>query len=235
MPPTRGLFITGVGTEVGKTHVGAMIARELVATGIRVGVYKPVASGCRREGDALISDDAVELWQAADRPGSLEEVCPQKFLAPVAPPRAALEEGGRVNPELLRAGLQVWVDSCDAVLVEGAGGLMSPLSDVDFNVDLARDLGLPLLVVSANELGVINATLQTLITAEARAGDVPVAGIVLNQVREIADDASLASNADEIRRHAAAPLLASVGYGENQFKESIDWVAVLQRSAPRND
>ncbi|MDC0935709.1 dethiobiotin synthase [Pirellulales bacterium] len=228
MPMTSGLFITGVGTEVGKTHVGAMIARELARAGVRVGVYKPAASGCRREGDELISDDAVELWEAAGRPRTLEEVCPQRFVAPVAPPRAALEEGGRVDPELLRSGLQPWADSCDVVLVEGAGGLMSPLSDADYNVDLARDLGLPMLVVAANELGVINATLQTLITAEARAGGIPIAGVVLNQAQRLADDASLASNADELRRRASAPLLACVGYGECRFAESVDWLAVVR-------
>ena len=82
---TRGLFITGVGTEVGKTFVAATIARRLVADGLRVGVYKPVASGCSRREGRLVADDAVALWEAAGRPGTLEEVCPQRFAAPLAP------------------------------------------------------------------------------------------------------------------------------------------------------
>ena len=69
--PVRGLFIAGTDTNVGKTYVAAMIARQLVAEGRRVGVYKPVASGCRWEGNELLSDDAVSLWEAAGKPGEL--------------------------------------------------------------------------------------------------------------------------------------------------------------------
>src|SRR4029079_563626 len=147
-----GLFITGTGTGVGKTYVGALIARALRASGKRVGVYKPVASGCEVHGGKLISADAVVLWEAAGRPGSLEHVCPQTFRAPLAPHLAARAEGKRVDAKLLRAGLDFWRSTCDVVIVEGAGGLMSPISEYDYNADLAGDFGYPLLVVSANVL-----------------------------------------------------------------------------------
>ncbi len=220
-----GLFITGTGTEVGKTYVAAMIARTLVATGVRVGVYKPVASGCRREGDQLVAEDAELLWQAAGRPGTLEQVCPQRFELPLAPPRAASAEGRQVDRELLRTGLQIWKEQSDFVLVEGAGGLMSPLSDSDYNADLAADLGFPLVVVAANELGTINATLQTLITAGAAAPKLPIAGVVLNQTSKQTDD-SAASNADDIASRCGVPLLATVGYQAQSFANEIDWIAL---------
>ena len=111
----RGLFITGTDTGVGKTHVAAMIARSLCAAGRRVGVYKPAASGCRRpadgdpaDGEGLISDDAVALWNAAGRPGELRQVCPQCFEAPLAPHLAAAREGKCVDPDLLRSGIDYW-------------------------------------------------------------------------------------------------------------------------------
>src|SRR5690606_5011568 len=91
----RGLFITGTDTGVGKTYVAAIIARSLRIAGFRVGVYKPAASGCRVDGAELTSDDALDLWEAAGRPGSLDEVCPQRFLAPLAPHLAARAEGRR--------------------------------------------------------------------------------------------------------------------------------------------
>ena len=125
---TRGLFIAGTNTGVGKTHVAAMIARALAASGRRVGVYKPAASGCREAAEGLIADDAVALWEAAGQPLTLAQVCPQRFLAPLAPPRAALAEGRRVDAALLRTGLEPWLAASDVVVVEGAGGLMSPLS-----------------------------------------------------------------------------------------------------------
>jgi dethiobiotin synthetase len=225
---TRGLFIIGTSTEVGKTHVAAMIARALAAEGRRVGVYKPVASGCREADGELVSDDAVALWEAAGQPGELQRVCPQRFRAPLAPPRAAAAAGLRVDAALLRSGLDYWRSTSDVVLVEGAGGLMSPLSDEDYNIDLAIDFGFPLVIVAANELGVINATLQTLITARAKAPNLAIAGIVLNQAAPRVDDASLASNAEELVARCEAPLLATLAYGQADFGAKLDWLAAMQ-------
>jgi len=163
--PVPGLFLTGTDTGVGKTCVGALVARALRATGRRVGVYKPAASGCRRDGDALVCDDARLLWEAAGRPGTLDRVCPQRFAAPLAPHLAARAEGRRLDPELLRRGLEFWQSTSDVILVEGVGGLMSPLGDHEYVADLAYDFGFPLVIVSRNALGTINQTLQTLIAA----------------------------------------------------------------------
>jgi len=222
----RGLFITGTNTGVGKTHVGAMIAQALVRAGHRVGVYKPVESGCRREGEELIAADARQLWDAAGRPGELSRVCPQRFEAALAPPRAAALEGSRVDPELLRSGLSYWQERSEIVLVEGAGGLMSPLSDADYNADLAVDLSLPLVIVAANELGVINATMQTIITARSVAPDVPIAGLILNQTQERANDASVRYNAAELRQCCDVPLLATIGFGQQEFSDQVDWFSL---------
>lgn len=221
-----GLFIAGTSTEVGKTQVAAMIARQLVGAGRRLGVYKPVASGCRCVDGVLVADDAVVLWEAAGRPGSLDRVCPQRFLSPVAPPQAAKVEGRIVDPSLLRTGVDYWRCESDIVIVEGAGGLMSPLSDADYNIDLAADLGYPLVIVAANELGVINATLQTIITARARAPRLPIAGVVLNQTAARPDDASLATNAVELATRCDVPLLATVGPGDHRFAAAVDWLAL---------
>jgi dethiobiotin synthetase len=233
-----GLFITGTGTDVGKTYVGALIARDLQAEGKRVGVYKPVASGCEvREGE-LVAPDAVALWEAAGRPGTLEQVCPQKFAAALAPHLAARAEGRRVDRQLLRHGIRFWRDQYDIVIVEGAGGLMSPISDEDYNADLAAEFGYPLLVVAANVLGTINATLQTLITAgtyetagsgERAAGTevgLAVAGVILNSPNARGDDLSVASNADDLARRCKVPLLAVVDYGGG-FDRAVDWAALL--------
>jgi dethiobiotin synthetase len=167
-----GFFVTGTGTGVGKTYVAALIARALRDSGLRVGVYKPVASGCELRGGQLISPDAVALWQAAGQPGMLEQVCPQVFAAPIAPHLSARAEGLRVDAARLRSGLEFWRAASDFVIVEGAGGLMSPISDDDYNADLAMEFGYPLVVVAVNELGTVNATLQTLITASTAGGGV---------------------------------------------------------------
>jgi dethiobiotin synthetase len=217
-----GLFITGTGTGVGKTYVGALIARALCDSGHRVGVYKPVASGCEVRDGRLVSPDAVALWEAAGRPGSLHQVCPQMFAAPLAAHLAARAEGRRIDTQLLRDGVQFWRETSDVVLVEGAGGLMSPVSEADYNADLAAEFGFPLIVVAANTLGTINATLQTLITAATYCDGLDVAGIVLNSPMQLVGDSSVDSNADELARRCVAPLLAAVSHGGGLDRD-VDW------------
>jgi dethiobiotin synthetase len=217
-----GLFITGTGTGVGKTYVAALIARALRESGKSVGVYKPVASGCEMRSGRLVSTDAATLWTAAGQPGTLELVCPQVFAAPLAPHLAARAEGRRVDAKLLRGGIKFWRETCDFVLVEGAGGLMSPVGDDDYNADLAEEFGYPLVVVAANELGAINATLQTLITAATYREGLNVAGIVLNSPRVLTGDPSVESNADELARRCVPALLSVVEHGGG-FDRSVDW------------
>ena len=221
-----GLFITGTDTEVGKTYVTAMIARALVAAGHRVGVYKPAASGCREEAGRLVAEDALALWEAAGRPGALDDVCPQVFAAPMAPHLAARAEGRELDADLLRRGIDFWLDRSDIVLVEGAGGLMSPMTDDEYVADLAYDFGFPLVVVSANRLGTINQTLQTLITAASFRDGLEVAGIVLNHPAAPTDDISRNSNRQEIASRAFAPVLAEVQWQQPTFAEPIDWISL---------
>lgn len=231
-PSCRGLFITGTGTGVGKTYVASLIARDLRAAGHRVGVYKPVASGCHACPDAdgeggLVSDDAVALWQAAGMPGSLADVCPQRFAAPLAPHLAARAEGKEIDRSLLRDGLAAWTESSDIVVVEGAGGLMSPLTDDEYVADLADDFGWPLVIVSANVLGTIHDTLATLIVAATFREGLAVAGVVLND--PLPDrDASAASNLDELRRRCVAPVLGSVAWRAPTLEPTVDWWALAE-------
>ena len=222
----RGLFITGTDTGVGKTYVGALVARQLAAQGRKVGVYKPVASGCRRETGGVISEDALTLWDAAGRPGDLEQVCPQRFLAPLAPPVAAQAEGQKVDARLLRSGLLYWLERSEIVLVEGAGGLFSPISEQDLVADLAADFGFPMLVVSRNVLGTINHTLLTVWAARSFRVPLRVAGIVLNCPTVPPDDQSLASNPAQLAQWCDVPLLAQVGWQAEAFDQPTDWFAL---------
>lgn len=225
---TRGLFITGTNTGVGKTHIAAGIARNLVSRGVRVGVYKPAASGLVQQNGEWVPEDAWQLWQAAGCPQTLDEVCPQAFRMPVAPHLAARHEGRELDEALLRHGLHAWQDY-EFVLVEGAGGLLSPLGDCYYCADLARDLNLPLLIVASNEIGVINQTLQTLMTARHFGPGLPVAGVVLNQTRpsDSHADPSLTSNAQELEVRCDAPLLATTQWNSLDSLAQVDWLGLL--------
>lgn len=226
----QGLFVTGTDTTVGKTYVGALIARALAKDGRRVGVYKPAESGCRREGEELVAADAAFLWEAAGRPGDLEHVCPQKFAASLAPHLAAMAEERRIDAQLLREGLDYWRERSDVVIVEGAGGLMSPLGEEEYVADLALDFAFPLIIVARNALGTINHTLQTLIAAATFREGLDVAGIVLNAIGPQSDsrDESIASNRRELEARCVAPVLAEVGWGANRFDGGVDWYALAR-------
>ena len=253
-----GLFIAGANTDVGKTWVACAIARHCVAAGARVGVYKPAASGAKWRHGQFVSGDAEALWEAAGRPLSLEAVCPQIFEAPLAPHLAAKAEGKTLDDSLLRTGFDVWDDNAwDVVIVEGAGGLLSPISDHDLVADLALTFGLPVLLVVPNRLGMIGLTLQTVFAAAAFRRNSPllkrkkatdqtnsnstngengerslrVAGVVVNQpAPPLPDDVSVTSNRAAFERCCAVPVVAELEYGQQSFEPSVDWWEWIQAS-----
>jgi dethiobiotin synthetase len=162
-------------------------------------------------------------------------VCPQRFIAPLAPHLAAAAEGRAIDPLLLASGVDYWVERSDIVIVEGAGGFMTPLSDRDYVADVAITLGLPLVVVAPNRLGVINQVLQTLIVATTLGGELPIAGVVLNDVGAMSGDASLDSNRGELEQRAVPPVLGHLGFQSLQFDPPVDWFSLAGELRPRED
>jgi dethiobiotin synthetase len=216
-----GLFVVGTDTGVGKTYVAGRIAAALVRDGVKVGVYKPAASGCRRVGRGLVSDDAMALWEAAGRPGELEAVCPQRFKAALAPHLAAKVERKTVDRRLLRRGLEYWRRRSEIVIVEGAGGLMSPISEQDYVADLAEEFGFPLVVVVPNRIGAINAALTTLMAAAAKR--LSVAAVVLSDLLPPgAGDASVRTNGAELTRRCGVTVVR-LAHGAAGFRPRVDW------------
>lgn len=212
------LFFAGTDTEVGKTYVAALVARLLHESGKRVGVYKPVASGCLEKDGKRVAEDAVQLWQAAGTPRTLHDVCPQRFLAPLAPPEAAALENTKVDTELLVRGADVWRDGFDVMIVEGAGGLFSPLADGMLNIDLARQLESDVVLVAANRLGVIHQVLSCCEAASHRG--IKIVGIILCDSAGLPEQ-SQATNAEQIQSFCDVPIIASVTHngGPNEVAE----------------
>lgn len=174
----QGLFITGTDTGVGKTTVGCALASALAGRA-RVGVFKPVETGCRTEAGRLVPEDAVRLRAAARMDVSLDLVCPYRFAEPLAPWIAAERAGERIDPERIRESYRRISSVSDLVLIESAGGLLVPITRTYAYADLAADLALPLLVVVGSRLGAINQTRLTIECASRRG--LGVAGYVLNQ------------------------------------------------------
>jgi len=176
----RGVFVTGTGTEVGKTVVAAVIARTLTTDGESVSVFKPAVTGL----DDLFEADHELLRRAAGSDQSDEEIAPYRYGPPASPHLAAAMADEKIDPRRLLAGARAAAASADALVCEGVGGLLVPLSwRVPRPIaeelarpylirDLAVDLGLPLVVAASPGLGTINHTLLTLEAARGAGLDV---------------------------------------------------------------
>jgi dethiobiotin synthetase len=203
----RGLFITGTDTGVGKTYIAAGVIAALRSRGIQVGAYKPVVSGSTAGPGGPVWDDLVRLQAALGGDVPIERIGPQRFQAPLAPPVAARLEGKRVDAGLLRSGIDWWRGRVEVVVVEGAGGFLSPVTETESIADLAVSFAFPLLVVARMSLGTINHTLLTLEAARARG--LNVVGIVLNHsTPPDPGDRSVESNPVELEKRCAVPILA---------------------------
>lgn len=152
----KGLFVTGTDTEIGKTVVSAGLIRALVAQGRRVAGMKPVASGSERTPEGLRNGDALHLINAANVEADYATVNPYCFEPPIAPHLAAAEAGVEIRLERILEAAWTLAAAADAVVVEGVGGWQVPLG-ADFGVpELARRLGLPVVLVVGLRLGCIN-------------------------------------------------------------------------------
>lgn len=203
---SKGLFITGTDTAVGKTIVTAMLAVALADRGLRVGVMKPAESGCPFENGRLVPQDAQFLKQISGCAAPLEVINPYTFAPPLTPALAAEQAGITINPDHIRTCYEQLVEQHDVVLVEGAGGLLAPLTPTLSMRDIAIMLDIPMLVVAANVLGVINHTALTVTVAQQVTS---VVGVVLN-TPQIRDDPAIETNAESLRRWGGAPLLGSI-------------------------
>jgi dethiobiotin synthetase len=173
MAVAEGFFVTGTGTEVGKTVVAAVLANDLRRQGRSVAVFKPAVTGLDDPGEA----DHSLLRRAAASEQSDEEIAPYRYGPPASPHLAAAEAGEEIVPELLRQAAREATASAERLICEGVGGLLVPLSCSYLVRDLALDLALPLVIAASPGLGTINHTLLTI--EAARSAGLEVTAVVL--------------------------------------------------------
>jgi len=209
------LFITGTDTGIGKTAVTALLAASLKFKGFKVGVMKPVETGCRvGEGDRLLASDADLLRKASGTEGLISdaELCPYRFATPVAPEVAAEKEGKDIDLDVILETLRSLRGGFDVVLVEGAGGLMVPISRDLLMRDIVKMMGASLLVVGRAGLGTINHCLLTLGAALEKS--IPIFGVVLNTPvgPEAGEDPSIEDNVRFISYYGNTPVWGPLPY-----------------------
>ena len=207
----KGVFVTGTGTCIGKTVVCGLLAGFLRAQGMRVTTQKWVETGVT-DGPSDIDvhrrlmggPDSTAEPPPADR-------CPYRFSLPASPHLAAAREKRRVDPAVIEAAYRRLAETHDAVLVEGAGGFLVPLSEELLTGDLVARVGLPVLVVVGNRLGCVN---DVLLTVEAvRRRGVPLLGLVFNRLPGEGDGTAadvLSDNPRIVVEITRAPVLGEV-------------------------
>ena len=203
---SKGFFITGTDTEVGKTVVATALVRGLVAQGLRVAVMKPVASGSQRTPAGLRNEDALALIQASNVAAPYDRVNPYCFEPAISPHIAAEEAGIAVDLNHIRTNFDSLAAAADLVIVEGAGGWLAPLGPNASMKDLARALDLPTILVVGVRLGCINHALLTKLAIESHG--TTFAGWIANTVDPAMPRRK--ENLEALTRGLGAPPLALV-------------------------
>ena len=228
---SKGLFVTGTGTDVGKTYVTALLVKKLCGSGVRAGYYKAAVSGNEKGPGGLIPGDGEYVREISQNGQSLASMVPYVYRWAVSPHLAAKLEGNPVEPERVAAGYRRLSREYDFITMEGSGGIVCPIrydgpksGEVKiFLEDLIRELNLPSVIVADAGLGTINATV---LTAEyMRNRNLEVKGIILNRCHigsRLEED-----NKKMVEELTKIPVIACVGEGSNELDTDAGFLAAL--------
>jgi len=211
---SKGYFITGTDTNVGKTVVTACLLTLYREQGIDTGVMKPIETGVDQECSSEANSDAKFLLTISGNGDPLEEICPIRLKPTAAPLQAARITGQTLDINLILENFHRLQAKHDQMLVEGIGGLLVPLT-ANYSVsDLIRDINLPLIIVSRVSLGTLNHTLLTVKAAQETG--VKIAGVILNHSKDRPLNEIELGQASLIQELSNVPVL-----GECPFIDSI--------------
>lgn len=196
---SNGIFITGTDTNVGKTFVACGLASCMKEDGIDIGVMKPVATG-------IVSNDADMLIKAAGVNDDRAYVNPIYLPLDASPLAARRILKKEIDLRLIKDSFNSLMDKHEYMIVEGIGGILVPITESYFVVDMIKDLELPVLIVCRGSLGTINHTLLTINLALSRS--LKVAGIIANMVNGPIEDNAI----DIIQELTNIPVLGKIPY-----------------------
>ena len=179
---SKALFITGTGTDIGKTYVAGLIVKKLTDAGKNAAYYKAAMSGNdRREDGTLIPGDALFVQQTAQISQQLEEMCPYIYENAYSPHLASRIEGNPVQMDVVKAGYKNVCDKYDYVTMEGSGGILCPICFDEAKIqleDVIKELGLSSIIIADAGLGTINSVVLTV--EYMKSHELPLKGIIFN-------------------------------------------------------
>lgn len=178
----KALFITGTGTDIGKTYVTGLIVKKLAEYGKNPGYYKAAMSGNDRRPDgSLIPGDALFVKQCSGIRQPLEEMCPYVYENAYSPHLASRIEGNPVKMDIVKKGFKAVSEKYDYITVEGSGGILCPICFDERKIqleDIIKELNLSSIIIADAGLGTINSVVLT--AAYMKAKNMPVKGIIFN-------------------------------------------------------
>ena len=179
---SKAVFLTGTGTDIGKTYIAGLIVKKLAEAGKNPAYYKAAMSGNdRREDGSLIPGDALFVQKTSGISQSLEEMCPYVYENAWSPHLASRVEGNPVDLEVVRKGFLETADKYDFITMEGSGGILCPLCFDERRIqleDVIREFELSSILVADAGLGTINSVVLTAEYMKARS--LPIKGIIFN-------------------------------------------------------
>ncbi len=212
---TKGVFITGTDTGVGKTYVATGIASALRSRGVDVGVMKPAETGCRIRAGKLVPADALNLMKAANVHDALSNVNPYRFRNPLSPLTAAGLEGTKIVEDKILSAYYTLSRRHQFMIVEGAGGILVPLTEKYLYLDLAASLGLPVLIIARPGLGTINHTLLTVAALHEK--NITISGIVVNYADSRKTGPAEKTSPAVIERISGVKIIEIMRHGSREF------------------
>jgi len=209
----KGIFITGTDTGVGKTLIAGAIAKILSQNGKKAGVFKPIATGCKKTKAGLVSEDAEFLKRCTDSEFGLNIINPVKFEKPAAPFSCEKAENRKVDFVKIAIAYGQICSKTDYIIVEGIGGIRVPITDKIDVLAMAKAFNLPVVIVARAGLGTIN---HTLLTIDAvRSSGLTLAGVVISGYDMVKADFAEQSAPACIAKVGKTQILAVVPY-DNQ-------------------
>jgi len=202
------MFVTGTDTNVGKTVIAGAIANYFLRQRVRIAVAKPIATGCVKRREGLVSEDAEFLASCADARFPLDLICPIRYKEPLAPTVAADRADEPVDWRVVDRCLELMAAESDVMIIEGVGGVMVPLDHEHTVLDLARWLRLPAVIVARPSLGTLNHTLLTI--SALRRANVDIAGVVINRYPDDSPSVAEETAPAYIEKFGKVPVLALV-------------------------
>ena len=206
---SKSIFITGTGTDVGKTYVSGLIVKKLRGLGINAGYYKPALSGAEFLNGKPAPGDCRHVAQRAGLEIDPQKLTSYMFKTPVSPHLAAAIEGRAIEPDVIAADFAKTRQKYEYLTVEGCGGIICPLrmdERVIMQTDIIKLLTLDLLIVAPSGLGTINSTVLTVLHAERTGSNVK--GIILNNYDST--DFMHRDNKKMIERITEIPVIACI-------------------------